>query len=297
MRTNRLIVHRARYPRAQAIAATRRRLVAVFITLGIAALLAMALTARLVAAAPQQPTRIAPKDVLKITVYAVGTKEDALSGDGFLVDSDGTFMFPNLGRVKAGGLTTRELEGSLTKELGDKLLRGPQVSVEIASTTSKKIRVGGEVRSPALYELAGAVTLYDAIIRAGSLTDEAEDTAIVHRAATDGGPEEVNTIDLYELLNGTSMDNNVALQDGDIVIVPKAEPVFVRGEVRSPGPIHARRNLTVTQALTMAGGQTDRASKNVRILRTGEKKPFTVANPDKEYVKPGDTITVPARMF
>src|SRR5688500_12285088 len=53
-----------------------------------------------------QPTDyiIGPQDVLMITVY----DQEDLNGK-FPVDSDGTFTFPLIGRVKGGGLTLREL--------------------------------------------------------------------------------------------------------------------------------------------------------------------------------------------
>jgi polysaccharide export outer membrane protein len=64
----------------------------------------------------QQPTDyvIGPQDVLTIAMF---DQEDL--GGKYPVDSDGTFTFPLIGRVKAGGLTLRQLEAELKRLLKD----------------------------------------------------------------------------------------------------------------------------------------------------------------------------------
>ena len=54
---------------------------------------------------PKPTMSSAPQDVLTITVFG----EAELSGK-YTVEQDGTFTFPQIGRVKAGGTTLRELE-------------------------------------------------------------------------------------------------------------------------------------------------------------------------------------------
>ena len=61
-------------------------------------------------ASGQTDYRIGAQDVLNIAVYG----EAELSGK-FTVEQDGTFTFPLVGRVKAGGITLREFEQVLKK--------------------------------------------------------------------------------------------------------------------------------------------------------------------------------------
>src|SRR5689334_6524206 len=73
----------------------------------------------------QQPSSppdyvIGPQDVLAISMF---DQEDL--GGKFPVDSDGTFTFPLIGRVKAGGLTLRELEAELKRMLKDGFFKDP----------------------------------------------------------------------------------------------------------------------------------------------------------------------------
>ena len=98
--------------------------------------------------------------------------------------------------------------------------------------------------------------------------------------------------------NGVFTDN-VVLRDGDTIFVPRAESVYVFGQVKNPGAYSLQqKNTSVLQALSLAGGVTDRGSVGrVRVVRivNGEKKEFKVKLTD--VVAPGDTIIVGERFF
>src|SRR4026207_1477811 len=100
--------------------------------------------------AAQTDYRIGSQDVLTITVFG----EADLSGK-YTVEQDGTFTFPLIGRVKAGGITLREVEQDLKKKLADGYLRNPQVTAGIETYRSQRILVLGEVRAPGEYQLTG----------------------------------------------------------------------------------------------------------------------------------------------
>src|SRR5580765_6831434 len=99
-------------------------------------------------AAAQTDYIIGSQDVLTITVFG----EAELSGR-YTVDQDGTFTFPQLGRIKAGGTTLRALEQELKTKLADGYLKNPQVAVAIETYRSQRILIIGEVRSPGEYQL------------------------------------------------------------------------------------------------------------------------------------------------
>ncbi|MGH9204080.1 MAG: polysaccharide biosynthesis/export family protein, partial [Vicinamibacterales bacterium] len=73
------------------------------------------------------------------------------------------------------------------------------------------------------------------------------------------------------------------------------QQVFINGQVRSPGAYSIPSGATVLQAITLAGGLTDRGTyRGVRILR--DKKELKNVKQDT-VVKPGDTIIVKASPF
>ena len=91
------------------------------------------------------------------------------------------------------------------------------------------------------------------------------------------------------------MERNLGLQDGDQVVVPRAQQVFISGQVRSPGAYNVPSGSTVMQAIILAGGLTDRGTyRGVKILRDG-KEVKSVKN--ETPVRPGDTIVVKASAF
>ena len=251
------------------------------------------------AASGQSTPKIAVRDQLTITVFGV----DGLSGK-FAVGSDGTINYPHLGSLRVAGLITRELEGDLTQKLKDGgFLLNPQVTVDLVQTQTKKVIVTGAVRTPGQLPFAGQLTLFEALALAGSTTPEAGDLVLVVRAgatAPEGegarpSGEGVLEISLSDLESGRLADHNVSLNDGDHIVVPRAQQVFISGQVRSPGGYPVPSGSTVLQALTLAGGLTDRGTnRGIRIIR--DKKEIKDVKLDT-VVKPGDTIVVKARQF
>ncbi|HZY06710.1 MAG TPA: SLBB domain-containing protein, partial [Ilumatobacteraceae bacterium] len=80
--------------------------------------------------------------------------------------------------------------------------------------------------------------------------------------------------------------------------VPKAERVFVVGLVRNAGSYVLERNMTVLQAISTAGGISERGSnRRLRIIRiVGNKRTEFDAKPT-DFVQAGDTIVVKQRVL
>ncbi len=249
----------------------------------------------------QLAPRIAPRDQLTITVFGV----DALSGK-FPVGADGTITYPHLGTIRVSGRAVREVESDLVQRLRDEgYLLNPQVTVDLVQTQNKKVIVTGAVRTPGQLPFAGELTLFEALALAGSTTTEAGDLVLVVRAGSnrpDGdGPirradgERVIEVSLSDLESGRLAEHNVILTDGDHIVVPRAQQVFVSGQVRSPGGYTVPTGTSVLQALTLAGGLTDRGTnRGIRIIR--DKNEVKNVKLDT-LVKPGDTIIVKASPF
>ena len=255
-------------------------------------------------ASPVSDYTVGPQDVLTIASY----DQADLSGR-FAVEADGTFTYPMIGRVKAGGLTLRQVEAQVKQQLKDGgFFTNPQLSVAIEQYKSQKVFIVGEVRSPGTYPLSGDMNLVEALARAGSTLPSASGDAIIVHAVTPGvsGPTlptrddapNVEHVDLRELQNGV-FSLNAALRDGDTIFIPRAENVYVFGQVKNPGAYALQqKNTTVLQVLALAGGVTDRGSTSrVQIVRivSGQKKELNVKLTDA--VLPGDTIVVRERFF
>ena len=171
---------------------------------------------------------------------------------------------------------------------------------------SQKIHIVGEVRNPGTYPLTGDMALIEAIARAGSSLLTASGEALIVRAKTGivvNGPTlpntetEVTTVNLKALQSG-ALEHNIALRDGDTIFVPRAETIYVFGHVRSPGAYAIVKDTTVLQALSLAGGVTDRgATSRVRVVRIEQGNKVEVRVKLTDVVRPGDTLIIPERFF
>src|SRR4051794_38373061 len=126
---------------------------------------------------------IGAQDVLTIQVF-----DQADLGGKYTVETDGTFSFPLVGRVTAGGLTLRTLETELRKKLADGYFKSPQVSVGVEQYRSRRVFVVGEVRNPGPVPLTGGMTLIEALARAGSTLPSASGEVAIVRGAQAAGP-------------------------------------------------------------------------------------------------------------
>ena len=250
----------------------------------------------------QQPDdAIAPHDVLIVTVW----NQAELSGK-FTVGSDGTVTYPLVGTLRAGGLQLREFRQQLEARLADGLIKSPQVVVTFERHRSPVAHVFGEVRQPGSLPLTPGMTLAEVLARAGSMTDQAGAVAVVTRARPDDDPPadapgppppEVIRIDLNALQNGAA-DLQMPIRDGDTVFVPRADRIYVMGQVRSPGSFVIRGKVTVLQAIALAGGLTERGSaKRTRVVREIDGRKQELKVKADHVLLPGDTLVVGERLF
>lgn len=250
------------------------------------------------AAAQSSDYVIGPQDVLTIQVF-----DQADLGGKYTVEADGTFSFPLIGRVKAGGLTLRACETELKAKLADGYFRNPQVTVAVDMYRSQRVFVMGEVRQPGPVALTGGMTLIEALARAGSTLATASGEVAIVRADASGPMAsgdtggEVFRASIRDLEGGT-LSQNLELRDGDTIFVPRAETVYVFGHVKNPGAYGVQANTSVLQALSLAGGVTEHGAMNrIKVVRIekGTKRELKVKLTD--VVRPGDTIIVPQRYF
>jgi polysaccharide biosynthesis/export protein len=245
---------------------------------------------------------IGPQDVLTIQVF-----DQPDLGGKFTVEADGSFTFPLIGRISAGGLTLRRFEIDLHGKLADGYFRNPQVTVAVEQYRSQRVFVMGEVRQPGPVALTGGMTLIEALSRAGSTLPSASGDVAIVRAAPGSAfgpvtPDQESGTEVFRAsvrdLESGALSQNIQLHDGDTIFVPRAESVYVFGYVKNPGAYGIQKNTTVLQALSLAGGVTENGAMNrIQVIRieNGSKKELKVKLTDQ--VRPEDTIMVPQRYF
>lgn len=92
---------------------------------------------------------------------------------------------------------------------------------------------------------------------------------------------------------------------GDYLIDPRVtvrileyRPFFVNGEVKRPGGYPFKAGLTLRKAIALAGGFTERASRNkMHIIRDTDKSNAPIKASLDTNVYPGDIITIDESFF
>jgi polysaccharide export outer membrane protein len=245
--------------------------------------------------------KIAEHDELQINVYGEPDLTKTVR-----VAVDGNISYPLLGRVKVAGLTTQELEDSLSKLLREGgYIVNPQVSVYMEKFST--ISILGEVRNPGSYELKGKFGILDAVAQAGGFNIDADINNVKILRVQDG-QQTTTQLRLGDIKKGLET-TEIVLKPNDTICVEKIGKVTVLGEVSRPGTFELKDRLTVLEAIAMAGGFTDVASINsTRIIRAeeGSKKVIRIKVTDitrrgqreKDIeLFPGDIIYVPESLF
>ncbi|MDQ3279827.1 MAG: polysaccharide export protein [Acidobacteriota bacterium] len=217
---------------------------------------------------------VGPRDVIEVNVL-----EDQTIAGRFPVAEDGTIVLNVLEKVQVAGLTATQIEARLKGLLESNYLAKATVRVRVAEFASKPISVVGAVVRPGLISATGNTTLLQAITQAGGLAPTHGKELYVLRTGANGITEQV-AVPVDELLVNGNPDMNIPLSPNDLVNVPVDTPltIYVGGEVMKPGKVQFRSSQTPTllQAITDAGGPTDRASRTALITRVENGKSRTM---------------------
>lgn len=108
---------------------------------------------------PADPGTLGPDDRISIVV----AREPDLSISNLMIDANGTFSMPGVGRIKAAGHTPDELAQQIATSLAVNYINQPQVSINIVERASRRVTVEGAVTNPGIYPYPVGATLADAI--------------------------------------------------------------------------------------------------------------------------------------
>jgi protein involved in polysaccharide export with SLBB domain len=137
------------------------------------------------------------------------------------VRSDGRISVPLLGELMVEGRTVAELGALIEKGLAGQVNR-PQVAINVQTTSSMRVFVGGEVGKPGVQPLSGPMTALQAVMVAEGLKDTAQPSmALVLRRSSDGG-RQVIPLDLDAAMKGLPPHADLVLQPFDAVVVPRS---------------------------------------------------------------------------
>ena len=245
--------------------------------------------------------RVGVGDSLSINVW----DEPKLNGV-YDVLPDGTITIPLAGTMRADGYTGPELARRISSRLSAGCWKRPEGKGTIKGMGNNFFYISGAVGKVGPVAFTHKIRLLQALILAGGASPAADEDHVV--VIRDNKPR---TISIEKLDQGKDLSNNIRIYPQDIIIVPlKTDQIYLMGEVTAPGAYYYNKGMTVMQALIQAHGWSQFASTgSIRIIRRQEDGTKKIIHIDidhienekktesKEYLKPGDVIYIPQRMF
>lgn len=236
----------------------------------------------------------------QLTIQVVDVPD--ISGKPQRIDPEGDLRLPLVGRIRAAGMTAEQLEAELIRRL-KVYLTEPDVTVSVTEFHSQPVSVIGAVGSSGVHQLSGKKTLVEILSQAGGTSADAGPKVRVTRKAEWGriplpeavpdptGAYSTADIDLKALLNSTHPEKNITIRPNDVISVPRAEVVYIIGEVGRAGPLPLNDgpSVSVMEALSSSGGVLRTAKpSHARILRrTIEGQPRAEIQVDLEKIMLG----------
>jgi polysaccharide export outer membrane protein len=154
------------------------------------------------------------EDVLAINVWHEPELTRSVS-----VRPDGKISLPLVGEVEANGLTPKDLQVKLAKQL-ESMIKNPEITVMIQEIHSQKFNILGEVGRPGSFPLVKHMTVLDAVATAGGLKDFAKAKKMyILRRSKDGNTTRI-AVNYNNLIKGTSSDRNFEIEPRDTIVVP-----------------------------------------------------------------------------
>lgn len=156
---------------------------------------------------------IQPGDVLAVVVW----KEEDLKQE-VLVRPDGGISFPLAGDIDAAGHTVQEVKQTIVERIKE-FIPDPVVTVLVHKTEGNAIYVLGKVTRSGAFVMQRPMDVTQALAMAGGLATFADENgiSILRRAA---GSQTALPFRYGDVQKGKSLDQNIMLQPGDVVVVP-----------------------------------------------------------------------------
>ena len=215
------------------------------------------------------------------------------------ISPEGRISISQVGPIQLSGKTIAEATKLIRSKLAAKYAgitsgANSNVSVSLGKIRTIQVNVMGMVNTPGTYRLSPFTTVFHALYRAGGIEDNGSLRSVkVVRAG-----KTVADVDIYEYLFSGNANIDIALKEGDVVVVPPySELVKISGGVKRPMTYELKGGESLEKLVEYAGGFASNAyRKDVNIVRnTGFEKELITVSSDKFascVLNDGDEVTV-----
>lgn len=159
--------------------------------------------------------RLQPGDVLEVQFrYTPEFNQTAT------VQPDGYISLEIGGDLKVAGFTIEETRQAILRQ-ANKRLHDPVATIVLKEFQKPYFVVSGEVAQPGKIEMREKVTALQAIMLAGGMKESAKSSQVVVFRKINSDTAEVKVLNLKDIRRTSDLENDLTLQAGDMVFVPR----------------------------------------------------------------------------
>lgn len=184
-----------------------------------------------------------------------------------VISPDGSIVADPVGMIRLAGLSVSQANARIRQAFSTvySLDGGTFLNLSLGQIRSIQVNVMGEALVPGTYTVPSLATLFHVLYRAGGVNriGSMRDIRVVR------GGKEIARVDIYDYLLYGRTDLNIAMKDGDVIVVkPYANLVQLHGKVKRPMIYELKNGETMSTLIGYAGGFTgDAYTKSVRVTR------------------------------
>jgi polysaccharide export outer membrane protein len=159
--------------------------------------------------------RLQPGDVLEVQFrYSPEFNQQVT------VQPDGYISLEISGDLKVAGMTIEQARQTILKQ-ASKRLQDPIATIILKEFQRPYFVVAGEVAQPGKIEMRERVTAIQAIMLAGGMKETAKSSQVVVFRKINSDIAEVKLLNLKSIRRTSDLENDLTLQAGDMVFVPR----------------------------------------------------------------------------
>lgn len=238
---------------------------------------------------------LGPDDELVVDIYG-----NSVDNFRMKVSPEGTVKMLNLAPVYVNGLTIEQASERIVNRLRQAYSTlnrpgsGTYSTITLGNVRSIRIMIVGEAVRPGTYTVSSLSTAFNALYVSGGpgRNGSYRNIEVIRNNKI------IKKIDLYRFLVDADLQDNIALQDQDIILIrPYETKIELAGEVKKTGIFEAKSGETLKDILKYAGGFTPEAFTDLVQYQRNTGNNFVIGSIDSSQVgtfqpRNGDIFTV-----
>ncbi|WP_025763243.1 SLBB domain-containing protein [Dyadobacter tibetensis] len=238
---------------------------------------------------------LGPEDELNVDIYGNSVEHFKLK-----ISPEGTVKMLNLAPVYLNGLTIEQASDKIVSTLRQAYSTlnrpgsGTRASITLGNVRSIRVMITGEAYRPGTYTVSSLATAFNALSVSGgpNRNGSFRNIEVVRNNKV------IKTIDLYRFLVDADLNDNIALQDQDIILIrPYLSRIELNGQVKRPGIFEAKPNEGLADIIRYAGGFTPEAYTTLLTYQRNNGTNYVIGSIDSTEIdtfqpKNGDIINV-----